>query len=85
MLFRSDLLAQTLEAYRAVYEQEDIQDNSAVRVAYLIGDLSLRLGQPVDARRWLLECLHSHTGTEQEGILRMARMRLEDLRDTRAA
>lgn len=79
------LLEQTRAAYLMVYEQDpDIQDASALRVAYLIGDLQLRLGDPVEARRWLMECIQMKGGREQEGLLRMARLRLEDIRDGQA-
>lgn len=73
------LIEQTRDAYLAVYEQDpDIQDTSAMRVAYLIGDLMLRLGDVANARRWLLECTRMQVADRQEGLVRMARMRLED-------
>jgi uncharacterized protein (DUF2225 family) len=76
------LLEQARETYVSVYEQDpDIQDASAMRVAYLIGDLSLRLGDAATARRWLLECIGMKTAERQEGLLRMARMRLDDSRE----
>ncbi len=55
-----------------------------MRVAYLIGDLSVRLGDAAQARRWLLECVQMQGVEGQEGVLRMARERLEDLRDGQA-
>ena len=67
--------------YVRVYEQDpDIQDASTMRVAYLIGDLALRLGDIESARRWLLECVNMKTAARQEGLLRMARERLDDAR-----
>ena len=50
------------------------------RVAYLIGDLALRLGEVESARRWLLECVNMKTAERQEGLLRMARERMDDAR-----
>ncbi len=76
------LLQQARDTYVSVYEQDpDIQDASAMRVAYLIGDLSLRLGDPGTARKWLLECVAMKTAERQEGLLRMARLRLDDARE----
>lgn len=76
------LLQQVRDTYVSVYEQDpDIQDASAMRVAYLIGDLSLRLGDPGTARKWLLECVAMKTAERQEGLLRMARLRLDDARE----
>jgi uncharacterized protein (DUF2225 family) len=80
------LIAQTRDAYMAVYEQDpDIQDASAMRVAYLIGDLTLRLGDAVAARRWFVECTRMPVADKQEGLVRMARMRLEDSKATMTA
>ncbi len=78
------LLEQARGAYLTVYEQDpDIQDASAVRVAYLIGDLHLhlRLGDGGQARRWLMECIQMKGAGAQEGLLRMARLRLNDIRE----
>lgn len=75
------LLQDAHAEYVRVYEQDpDIQDASAMRVAYLIGDLALRLGEVESARRWLLECVNMKTAARQEGLLRMARERLDDAR-----
>jgi uncharacterized protein len=76
------LLEGTRDAYRTVYEQDpDIQDASAMRVAYLIGDLTLRLGDVGGARQWFLECIRMKTTSPQDGLIRMARTRLEDAKD----
>ena len=76
------LLQQARDTYVSVYEQDpDIQDASAMRVAYLIGDLSPRLGDLGTARKWLLECVAMKTAERQEGLLRMARLRLDDARE----
>lgn len=76
------LLQEAHDEYIRVYEQDpDIQDASAMRVAYLIGDLALRLGDAASARRWLLECTSMKTTERQEGLLRMARERLDDARE----
>jgi uncharacterized protein (DUF2225 family) len=73
------LVQRTRDAYLAVFEQDpDVQDAAAIRVAYLLGDLSLRLGEAVVGRRWLLECTRMPAAGEQAGLLRMARERLED-------
>jgi uncharacterized protein (DUF2225 family) len=76
------LLEQTLAAYREVYEQDTgLGADTAMRVAYLIGDLSARVGLIDDARSWLLNCTRMEGADQQTGLLRMARSRLEDLRD----
>jgi flagellin len=46
----------------------------------LITGLALRLGEVESARRWLLECVNMKTAARQEGLLRMARERLDDAR-----
>lgn len=75
------LLQDAHAEYVRVYEQDpDIQDASAMRVAFLIGDLALRLGEIDEARRWLLECVSMKTAARQEGLLRMARERLDTAR-----
>lgn len=71
------LTQRTRDAYLAVFEQDpDVQDAGALRVAYLVGDLSLRLGDPAAARRWLLECLRMPAGREQAGLVALVRARL---------
>src|SRR5262249_21765427 len=74
------LLRRTRDAYVAVFEHDpEVQDTSAVRVAYLLGDLSARLGEFEVARRWLLECTRMPATKEMVGLVRMARTRLEDI------
>ncbi len=73
------LTQRTRDAYLAIFEQDpDVQDAAVVRVAYLLGDLSLRLSDPAAGRRWLLECLRMPAGKEQAGLVAMARQRLAD-------
>lgn len=69
------------EAYQSAFERDsNISDESAVRAAYLIGDLWLRLGQPTEAARWLETAVRVPEAKNQTGIVRMARERLYDAR-----
>ncbi|MGE3855615.1 MAG: DUF2225 domain-containing protein [Dehalococcoidia bacterium] len=69
------------EAYQAAFERDsNISDESAVRAAYLIGDLWLRLGEPTEAARWLETAVRVPESKSQSGVIRMARERLYDAR-----
>lgn len=69
------------EAYQGAFERDShISDESAVRAAYLIGDLWLRLGEPTEAARWLETAVRVPEAKSQTGIIRMARERLYDAR-----
>jgi len=71
------------EAYQSAFERDAaISDESAVRAAYLIGDLWLRLGEPVEAVRWLETAIRVPASKSQSGLIRMARERLYDARQT---
>ena len=73
------LLKQAVAAYRAAFEQDDaISDAGLVRAVYLIGELSLRLGDPHEAAVWLLMCVQMPEAKTQTGVVRMARERLLD-------
>ena len=68
-----------MAAYRAAFEQDDaISDAGLVRAVYLIGELSLRLGDPHEAAVWLLMCVQMPEAKTQTGVVRMARERLLD-------
>lgn len=68
-------------AYQDAYERDpDVSDDGAQRAAYLIGDLTLRLGDPRGASRWLEVCTKGAAG-DQSGLVRMARERLHDARE----
>ncbi len=74
-------LERARDAYQRAYEGDpDVSDEGALRAAYLIGDLTLRLGDPLTAGRWLEVCLKTGAG-EQSGLVRMARDRLHDARE----
>ena len=76
-----EYLAKARDAYQRAFERDsDITDESAVRAAYLIGDLCLRLGNPVDGARWLETAVRVPESKAQSGLLRMARERLYDAR-----
>lgn len=69
------------DAYRTAFERDAaISDEAAVRAAYLIGDLCLRLGQPSEAARWLETAVRVPESKSQSGLIRMARERLYDAR-----
>lgn len=72
-------LAAARDAYRAAYERDSaISEESAMRAAYLIGDLTLRLGDARQAARWLETATRSPEAKSQTGLTRMARERLYD-------
>jgi uncharacterized protein (DUF2225 family) len=75
-----ELLRQAVSAYRAAYEADKtIGDAAAVRAAYLIGDLYVRLDDIAEASRWLAACLQIKD-SGQTGVIRMARERMHDCR-----
>jgi hypothetical protein len=74
-------LTRARDAYRDAYERDpEVSDEGAVRAAYLIGDLTLRLGDPQGASRWFEVCTRG-ANSEQSGLIRMARERLYDARE----
>ncbi len=74
-------LGRARDAYQDAYERDpDVSEEGAQRAAYLIGDLTLRLGDPRGASRWLEICAKGATG-DQSGLVRMARDRLHDARE----
>ncbi len=78
-------LRRARDAYQEAYERDpDVSDEGALRAAYLIGGLTLRLGDPLAAGRWLEVCLKSGA-SEQSGLVRMARDRLHDAREAAKA
>lgn len=75
------MLQQAVGAYKAAYEADkNITDAGAMRAAYLIGDLTYRLGDPNEAAMWLSMCLHGQDDKTQSGIIRLARERLQEAR-----
>lgn len=78
-------LERARDAYRDAYERDpDVSDEGALRAAYLIGDLTLRLGDPLGASRWFEICVRNDS-REQSGLIRMARDRLYDAREAAKA
>ncbi len=74
-------LVQARDAYERSFEQDtDISDASAMRVAYLIGDLCLRLGDAIEGAKWLETATRFPQAKDQSGLERMARDRLSDAR-----
>ena len=74
-------LSAAREAYQSSFERDaGISDESAVRAAYLIGDLWLRLGDPIEASRWLETAIRVPGAKNQSGLVRLARERLFDAR-----
>ena len=74
-------LTEARDAYQLAFEGDaGISDESAVRAAYLIGDLCLRLGNPVEAARWLETAVRAPDSRAQSGLVRLARERLYDAR-----
>ena len=76
------LLREAREAYIAAFEQDgDLSDAAAARAAYVIGDLALRLDDPLEAARWLESCVRMPELAEQRGLERLARDRLHEARE----
>ncbi|MEI7924970.1 MAG: DUF2225 domain-containing protein [Chloroflexota bacterium] len=70
------------QSYQTAFEKDSaISDESAARAAYLIGDLWLRLGEPMEAARWLETAVRVPEAKSQTGLIRMARERLYDARE----
>ena len=69
------------EAYVRAYEADsNLSEETAMRAAYIIGDLKLRLEEPHEAFTWLTSCLQSPEIDAQAGLARMARDRLSECR-----
>ena len=76
------LLHEARDAYIAAFEQDsDLSDAAAARAAYVIGDLSLRLDDPLEGLRWLESCLRMPELAAQRGLERLARERLHEARE----
>jgi len=76
-------LEQARESYQKAFERDaGISDEAAARAAYLIGDLWLRLGRPTEAARWLETAVRVPDSKAHSGLIRMARERLYDARQT---
>lgn len=80
-------LTEARDAYREAYERDDAADAEAFRLAYLVGDLSLRLESVKLASQWLAEAVgwtehrEGEVGAEvPPALARMARDRLGDAR-----
>lgn len=77
-----EMMRQARDAYRQAYERDgDLTDETAVRAAFLVAELSLRLGEAREGANWFLEITRMPAAKKQAGILRMARERLQDARD----
>ena len=75
------LLGEACESYRLAYERDQsMTDTEALRAAYLIGELYLRLDKPEPAARWLATCVDMPEAKVQTGLARMARDRQHDAR-----
>lgn len=75
-------LAEARDAYREAFERDaSISDESAMRAAYIIGDLSLRLGDVPEATRWLETATRFPDAKKQSGLTRQAWERLQDARN----
>jgi len=72
-------LEKARDSYRRSFELDgEISDESAMRVAFLIGDLSLRLGEPLVGAQWLETATRFPKAKQSSGLERSARERLSD-------
>lgn len=77
----AEWLRRAREAYRGAFEQDSrLTDDSALRAAYLVGDISLRLDEPNEGAPWLETVIRRADSKTQSGLIRMARERLHDAR-----
>jgi uncharacterized protein len=68
------------ESYKVAYEQDArVSEESAARIAYLVGDLSMRLDDYPTAAQWL-ETAVRVAPPSKSGIIRTARDRLQEVR-----
>lgn len=74
-------LVRARESYQRAFEHDTrISEEAAARVAYLVGDICVRLGENQDAAQWLETAVRVAPKTAS-GIMRTARDRLQDVRD----
>jgi hypothetical protein len=72
-------LEKARDAYRRSFERDDaISDESAMRVAFLIGDLSMRLDEPRVGAQWLDTATRFPRAKQSSVLERSARERLSD-------
>ena len=78
------LLREARDAYARTYERDGtLPDAAAFRAAYLVGDISMRVGEPEEAARWLLKCVQMDEVKRQPNVARLARDRLIEAREAR--
>jgi uncharacterized protein len=74
-------LQQARDAYERAYQSDvSLSEESATRIAYLVGDLAFRLDDLPGAAQWL-ETATRGGAKATAGIVRTARERLQDVRD----
>ncbi len=74
-------LIRARDSYQRAFEHDTrISEEAAARVAYLVGDISVRLGEYQEAAQWLETAVRVAPKTAS-GIMRTARDRLQDVRD----
>lgn len=79
-------LTKSRDAYMRSFELDgDISEEAAMRLAYLIGDLCLRLDDVLEGAKWLESATRFPQAKDQSGLERIARDRLSDARKTLAA
>jgi hypothetical protein len=78
-----DYLNQAREAYKRAFERDStISDETAMRAAYIIGDLNLRLDDVPEAVRWLETATRfPDAKNKSSGLTRMAWERMQTARD----
>ena len=76
-------LSEALEAYIAAFTESDVEDvKDELRVQYLCGELSARLGDTASAVRWFAEALKSPGLKDHHNWEKMIRDRWADVRST---
>jgi uncharacterized protein len=77
-----NFLRQAREAYKRAFERDSsISDETAMRAAYIIGDLSLRLDDIGEGVRWLETATKFPDAKKQTGLTRLAWERMQTARE----
>lgn len=74
-------LSEALTEYRRVYEtNRTVSDADLVNLCYIIGDLSLRLGDAEEAIRWFTTVIRMEESKKHREVLRLTRERWQEAR-----
>jgi hypothetical protein len=82
----NELLTSAVECYTHAFEHDaTVSRADEGRLAYLIGDLTVRLDLPIAARRWFLEAASLARSSDARHLEQLARNRLLDAKEAQRA